>query len=302
VTILRSGIIMKTRFRIYESHLSFPLQFMCDFGLYGCGSLELNGGWERCMDDTAETQTSLFKRSPHFRQSRLPLELDVIAPQVWNRHNLNPRNMAFNIGEPPPVLQEERFVLSVRELWEDESKRRQARGLNPTPELPLDPSASSRGPGGEWVAEARYWEAIRKRIASEPKIQLSSTPEQWECRVMSTFESIEAIWAEEFQTWKPSAPQPGSEAAQEAVSERELPYNDLEEPLGGVEVDLELLSAEDLDAQDMHNQQGAVPDEREEIFGSQEDDEGVVDDELALYEDQDEEEEEELEEIVKEQR
>ncbi|KAH6917376.1 hypothetical protein BKA70DRAFT_332306 [Coprinopsis sp. MPI-PUGE-AT-0042] len=297
VTILRSGIIMKTRFRIYESHLSFPLQFMCDFGLYGCGTLELDGGWERCMDDTAETQSSLFKRSPHFRQSRLPLELDVIAPQVLNRHNLNPRNMAFNIGEPPPVLQDERFVLSVRELWEDESSRRQARGLNPTPEIPVDPSASSRAPGGDWVAEARYWEAIRKRIASEPKMQLSSTPEHWEHRVMTTFESIEAIWAEEFQTWKPSLPPSGSEAVQETVDERELAHNDKEEPLGGVEVDLELLSAEDLDAQDVRDLQEARHEDVEETRGLTEEAEEVLDDEVPL----DEEEEEEPEEIVKEQ-
>lgn len=41
VTILRSGGVMQQKFAIYESHLSFILQFMCDFGLYGCGELEI---------------------------------------------------------------------------------------------------------------------------------------------------------------------------------------------------------------------------------------------------------------------
>lgn len=41
VTILRSGGVMQRRFEIYESHLNYILQFMCDFGLYGCGELEI---------------------------------------------------------------------------------------------------------------------------------------------------------------------------------------------------------------------------------------------------------------------
>ncbi|KAF8431600.1 hypothetical protein L210DRAFT_3560069, partial [Boletus edulis BED1] len=34
-TILQSGTVMHTKFRVYESHLSYYLQFLCDFGLYG---------------------------------------------------------------------------------------------------------------------------------------------------------------------------------------------------------------------------------------------------------------------------
>src|ERR1700759_5375177 len=41
VAIMQSGTVMATRFRIYESHLSFTLQFMCDFNLYGCGWIDL---------------------------------------------------------------------------------------------------------------------------------------------------------------------------------------------------------------------------------------------------------------------
>lgn len=41
VTILRSGGVMQRRFEVYESHLSYILQFMCDYGLYGCGELEI---------------------------------------------------------------------------------------------------------------------------------------------------------------------------------------------------------------------------------------------------------------------
>jgi hypothetical protein len=32
ITLLQSGHVMKTKFRIFESHINFMLQFMCDFG------------------------------------------------------------------------------------------------------------------------------------------------------------------------------------------------------------------------------------------------------------------------------
>lgn len=32
VTLLQSGHVMKTKFRVFESHINFMLQFMCDFG------------------------------------------------------------------------------------------------------------------------------------------------------------------------------------------------------------------------------------------------------------------------------
>ena len=32
---------MGVKLNVFESHLSYPLQFMCDFGLYGCGAMDL---------------------------------------------------------------------------------------------------------------------------------------------------------------------------------------------------------------------------------------------------------------------
>src|ERR1700753_3025411 len=41
VTLLKSGVVMSTKFNVFESHINFYLQFMCDFNLYGCGWLDL---------------------------------------------------------------------------------------------------------------------------------------------------------------------------------------------------------------------------------------------------------------------
>ncbi|KIK47777.1 hypothetical protein CY34DRAFT_73289 [Suillus luteus UH-Slu-Lm8-n1] len=207
VTILQSGTVMRTRFRIYESHLSYILQFMCDFGLYGCGWINLAEVWQRGheQNDNEITEPSIFKVSPYFRQSRMPLEVDVAAHQILNRRLLSARNIHHKLEIPSPPLPSEPFVLSVRELWDDERRRRLAKGLSPTPALPIDSSKMSRGHGGEWVAEARWWEEIRKRIEKERDLEstFTNSVELWEKWVMTTFESVEALWEAEWRTWKP---------------------------------------------------------------------------------------------------
>ncbi|KAI0732391.1 hypothetical protein C8Q72DRAFT_874307 [Fomitopsis betulina] len=179
VTILQSGTVMKTRFRVYESHINFVLQFMCDFGLYGCGWMDLGDVWERGaedpLDDLYESdghhEQSKFKLSPYFRQSRMPLEIDAVAHQILNRHRLSARNIHHRPSIPGPVLPSEPLVLS----------RRIAKGLSPE---------NSRG-------RARWWDEIRKE-------KILHSGRNWERWVMSTFESIEALWEDEYKTWKPS--------------------------------------------------------------------------------------------------
>jgi DNA polymerase zeta len=206
VTILQSGVVMKTRFCAYESHINFPLQFMCDFGLYGCGWIELGEASKRGDDqDTSSNQEleSSFKVSPHSVQSRMELEVDTVAFHILNRHHITARNLHHELTIPAPPLPDEPLVLSVRELWEDERRRRQARGLNPTPELPIDPSENSRGKGGEWVAEARWWDEIRKRIERERGKECGPPDKSWEKWVPTTFESIDGLWEDGFRAWKP---------------------------------------------------------------------------------------------------
>ncbi|KAI0689616.1 hypothetical protein BC835DRAFT_1368378 [Cytidiella melzeri] len=210
VTLLQSGTIMKTRFRVYESHLSFILQFLSDFGLYGCGWIDLAETWQRGQyaveDDEHATDDNhiAFKASPYYRQTRMPLELDVGAHQILNRHRLTPRNVHHKLSIPAPVSSSEPVVISVRELWDDERRRRVAQGLTPSPEIPKDLSERSRGAGGDWVQEARWWEELRKRITKGKNIAPPpDSDETWERWVMTTFESVEALWESQYRTWRP---------------------------------------------------------------------------------------------------
>lgn len=62
--------------------------------------------------------------------------------------------------------------------------------------------------GGEWVAEARWWEEIEKRIVREreapPENDQAEDGEEWTKWIMTTFESVEALWDARHQTWRPA--------------------------------------------------------------------------------------------------
>ncbi|KAG6857571.1 hypothetical protein H0H87_000170 [Tephrocybe sp. NHM501043] len=226
---------MGTRFLVFESHLSFVLQFMCDFGLYGCGWIEVENVLQRDVRSAVDGDYSHlesdehFPPSPYLRQTRMPLEVDAIAPNILNRRNITARNFHHKFQtsfESLPALPDAPLVLSVRELWEDERKRRIARGLDPTPTIPVDPSNSMRGPGCDWVAEAEYWDQIREKIEADREIPKLSTTNGWDNRVMTTFESIEALWDDRWRKWKPQNQKPdGSDVIidHETFLERTLP-------------------------------------------------------------------------------
>ncbi|KAJ6575123.1 hypothetical protein B0H19DRAFT_1127258 [Mycena capillaripes] len=248
VTLMRSGTIMGTHFRVFESHLSFTLQFMADFGLYGCGNLNLSTVFQRGRhredDEESENVTAvsnpIFQISPFFCQTRMPLEVDVAAFHILNRLQVTARNLHHKLIIPAPLLPSEPLVLSVRELWEDERNRRRARGLHPSPDMPVDPSESSRSSRGEWVAEARWWEDIHKRIENERELIQPPEPENdWEQWVMTTFESVEALWEERWRTWTPAASVDHPEVDTESAVDEQEHRDD-------IDVDDSLLSGEHL--------------------------------------------------------
>jgi DNA polymerase zeta len=266
-TILQSGSVMSTRFRVYESHLSFILQFLCDFGLYGCGFIELEDVFERCAEEQPELGFSAqptprpSKSSSYFRESRLPLEVDAIAPHILNRHSLAARNVHHRLEIPAPLLPSEPLVLGVRELWEDERNRRLTLGLDPSPQLPIDPSESSRGVGGDWVAEAHWWDEIRHRIQNTPNSNEGlheNRSEDWERFVMTTFESIEAIWEKEYKVWKPAKEEVVGAENVDPVVQRDRTDNgpDQGETDNQVDVDISKLSNQDISELDQQEALG----------------------------------------------
>jgi DNA polymerase zeta len=255
VAIMQSGSVMGTPFHTFESHLSFVLQFLCDYGLYGCGWIQLEDVWQRGVDDDVVVPTGPpFKPSVYFRQSRMALEFDTIAPLIMNRRNVSPRHLHHKLVIPQPPSSSEPLVLGVRELWDDERRRRAAAGLPPSPDLPQDPSANSREKGGAWAAEARWWDQLRQRIERDRDMELAVSNSGWERWIMTTFESVEALWEDDYRVWKPT--REAQERNPYADSNGSSPQNINPVSRTSVEVDEALLSSQELSSLE---EQGDVP-------------------------------------------
>lgn len=250
VAIMQSGSVMGTPFHTFESHLSYVLQFLCDFGLYGCGWIQLENVWQRAVDDDGgdPISGSSFEPSVYFRQSRMTLEFDTVAPLIMNRHNVSPRNLHHKLTIPQPSTSPEPLVLGVRELWDDERRRRIAAGLPPSPDLPQDPSANSRGAGGEWVAEARLWDQLKQRIEKERDVEVNVRNSDWERWVMTTFESIEVLWEDRYRVWRPD--REAQEQNLYADSNGSSPQDVNPTSQSSVEVDEALLFSQELSTSD----------------------------------------------------
>jgi DNA polymerase zeta len=262
---------MGTKFKSYESHLSYYLQFMCDHGLYGCGWVDLgNEVFLRGKDaDRSESEDERVERlqlppSPYFKQSHLSLELDTCAHQIQNRHLIEARDINSTLRIPASTPSAEPLVHSVRELWEDERRRRIANGLSASPDMPKLLSERKRGKGGEWVDLNRLQLIVDgkcERETKEGKIYRERN-KSWENWVMSTFESVEALWESSKRTWKPTR--------LEDQDQFKMPSGDLmphEETNDTTELDVDenLLSSQDMDKlMRDEEQQGAIPDREDQ--------------------------------------
>ena len=256
VAIMQSGSVMGKPFHTFESHLSYVLQFLCDFGLYGCGWIQLEDVWQRGVDDDPvdSTLSPPFKPSVYFRQSWMALEFDTMAPLIMNRRNVSPRHLHHRLVIPQPPSSSEPLVLGVRELWDDERRRRKAAGLPPSPDLPQDPSANSREKGDGWVAEARWWDQLRQRIERERDTEVEAKDFGWERWIMTTFESVEALWDKEYRVWKPI--RGAQEQNPYADSNGSSPHDVKAVSQSSVEVDEALLFSQELSALE---EQGDAP-------------------------------------------
>jgi hypothetical protein len=85
--------------------------------------------------------------------SYCPLELDLPIDAILNRRSVSPRNIHHDFVEllDPDSIIKDKLVMSVRELWHDERKRREARG--------------EEGPTEVTDSSQRQWDA---RDPSEP--------------------------------------------------------------------------------------------------------------------------------------
>lgn len=152
------------------------------------------------------------------------LELDLPISAILNRHNITPRNIHQDFVEllQPEIIERGKLVNSVKELWDDENRRRSARGdsrlsttEDPGPERQWDTRIED---SPIWQSEKELREKVDK-IAREDLAKFTSKPGLkdavptfehfvedsndretiWLSKIRTTFEQVDAIFPERME-------------------------------------------------------------------------------------------------------
>ncbi|KAI7829071.1 hypothetical protein BX661DRAFT_99530 [Kickxella alabastrina] len=153
-SLLSSGAVMGQKMNVLGSHLSYVLQFLVDFNLYGMDWIHLNkilfrsplpqpaGGSSQmsgAIDDSNVENiyrwvpqgmpSYLARPTPPDRISHCALEADATAADIANRHQVQERHIHHIFQEGKLGLHFGRLVHSLNSMWADENKRRVRHGL-----------------------------------------------------------------------------------------------------------------------------------------------------------------------------
>ncbi|GAA5949875.1 hypothetical protein JCM3765_007720 [Sporobolomyces pararoseus] len=253
---LRSGAVLGTEFDVFEDHIPFLLQFMLDSNLYGCGWVEVGECLLReGVPEYVEPKESeaLFTPAPSCQgpyahrtyvdltvpPSRLhppggpdkvsysALELDLPSSAILNRESNPPRKIHHDFIEKlfPELVEKGKLVRSVKELWDDERRRRAGKGESGPYDLrddaprdfdlkdPKDPNWKIEQKLREKVEEKakkdleNYREKFGVRGHSFPDFESyveemekkAGRRTHWMERIKTTFEQVDAIYIRRFE-------------------------------------------------------------------------------------------------------
>ncbi|KAK6068899.1 DNA polymerase zeta catalytic subunit [Seiridium cupressi] len=226
--LLQQGVIMKRVFQPYEAHLQYLLQFMTDYNLYGCDYIKARKVRFRApvpQHDDEDKQTIHLWHSQSVstacitddvelpRVSHCSIEVDICVQDILNRHDIKERQLHHDFTEMHnPLPDDMKLVASMAGLWQDETKRRKRRMVNPAPgsspfppEVLISMSAdtrNSRVPG--WIHEDEYREQIYELIEGE-RIQSDGNsvnfnnfiePVSFEDDINTMLQSVEDLYPE----------------------------------------------------------------------------------------------------------
>jgi DNA polymerase zeta len=180
--LLRNGSIMGKPMQPYEIHIPYLLQFMADFGLYGCGWVECetisfrspvpdNEDDERMWAISTIPSHLISTAKDRPRLSHCTLEVDLLAHHILNRQTIKPRLLHHDFVERQnPRPPDEKLVHSMAELWLDEERRRKKIGKwQPMPSLysSLSENDADIKRKGPWIHETELRAKLEETIQNE---------------------------------------------------------------------------------------------------------------------------------------
>jgi hypothetical protein len=218
--ILRDGSIMGRSMQPYEVHIPYLLQFMADYGLYGCGWVECqtvtfrspvpddDDGEKRLVWNSSTIPDRLITSSEDKpRLSRCAIEIDLLAHQILNRHTIKPRLLHYDfIERRHPIPPNQKLVHSMAELWQDEEKRLEMKGDRQSPSsLYTSGLRFEEDQKGPWIHEAELRLKLEQKIQAE-KARMDSPilsfdtfvrPVNFESLVQTALESVTDMFPSE---------------------------------------------------------------------------------------------------------
>lgn len=162
------------------------------------------------------------------KTSYMRLELDLPVSAILNRRRLTPRNLHHDFIEllHPDRVERGKNVRSVRELWEDEQRRRSARGeTGPFEIVDNEPREWDERPPGApvWKREPEFRAKVKVQIDDDlakyrdrvgpkgkPKPDFATYVDEkgrliegaqsfWLDRIRTSFEQVDAVYVERFR-------------------------------------------------------------------------------------------------------
>jgi DNA polymerase zeta len=222
--LLRNGSIMSRKMQPYEVHIPYLLQFMADYGLYGCGWVECQtvtfrapvpsdtgspAGQTAPWDESTIPEHLITSTDDKPRLSHCSIEIDLLSHHILNRRTIKPRLLHHDfIERKHPISLDEKLVHSMAELWQDEERRRAQKGdTQPAPSmytsLPRhDEKASGKGP---WIHEEELRSKLDEVILAERSrgdghalnFDTFVKPAKFQSLVQTTIESVSAMFPAE---------------------------------------------------------------------------------------------------------
>ncbi|CAH7675446.1 hypothetical protein PPACK8108_LOCUS10462 [Phakopsora pachyrhizi] len=175
--------------KVYEDHIPFNLQFMVDHNLYGCDWVKLsNCSFRRPLPDRIYLDGTVpeSKLGPIDldKASYCEIELDCHASDIMNRYIVKERQLHHDFTEfltndcqsgDQIRAEDQKLVQSLKQLWEDEERRREDEGKEPIGTINESGPTSQRffkiGEQPNWSTESRHRSRIQELIRQErPKL------------------------------------------------------------------------------------------------------------------------------------
>ncbi|KAG0168869.1 DNA polymerase zeta, partial [Apophysomyces sp. BC1034] len=217
--ILQSGAVMGMTYQPYEAHISFELQFMMDYNLYGMDLIHIspkdqNMGLKFRRPLMDEPKATFLSQSYSYsddhplytvqtvppdlqcdqqRISYCELELDIVTGSILNRLDLKERDIHTIFGEESKVYPHgEKLVSSLASIWADEEKRRVSRGDSA---ISSESQTEDRIPHSGWSNE----EKLRTMIDSMIQRDGNTVPNEQPTfpGVMTAFQAVDALYRSE---------------------------------------------------------------------------------------------------------